>query len=470
MLAQRSTLVVSNSDLGEAIRTAVAESSGRRLAGCGYDDFRQQIPWHWPGVVILVAGNDSEWSPLLGVAREAVLRQSPLTLLIVYAEGLGRKAELDRCAPISAMCLPWPSAADEIANIVRAAPDSAGGAAHEELADRLLSLTPSLAPLAERLALAAAHDLTVLLTGETGTGKTYLARLLHEYSPRRNHPFLMVPCGAQAPNLFEACFFGHVKGAYTGAHQSQRGKFAAAGKGTILLDEIDALGLEQQASLLRVIETGEYEQVGGHVTYKSEARIIAASNWDLDAAVEAGRLRQDLYYRINVLSFNLPPLRDRPQDIAPLTRSFAAHFGGRFNKPLAAVTPEAMAILEAYHWPGNIRQLENTIQQAVLACGGSELTARDLPDPVRQHPHSVPPQPAASPLPPARVGGPLGSRAESPPTSSSLLQSRAEYERHLVRKALVECNFNRSSAARLLGVSRVTLHKKIKQYGLGDLS
>src|SRR4051812_38001187 len=153
----------------------------------------------------------------------------------------------------------------------------------------------------------------------------------------------MVPCGAQSANLFESCFFGHVKGAFTSAHQTQRGKFAAAGRGTILLDEIDTLGPEQQASLLRVIETGEYEQVGGTVTLRSEARIIAASNWNLEEAVTDGRFRQDLYYRINVLSFHLPPLRQRPEDVAPLARSFAAHFGTRFKKPLTGIAPDAMA-------------------------------------------------------------------------------------------------------------------------------
>src|SRR5207248_547186 len=185
-------------------------------------------------------------------------------------------------------------------------------------------------------------------------------------------------------NLFESCFFGHIKGAFTSAHQTQRGKFAAAGKGTILLDEIDTLGLEQQASLLRVIETGEYEQVGGHATLRSEARIIAASNWDLEESIADGRFRQDLYYRINVLSFHLPPLRERVQDVAPLARSFAAHFAARFSKPLAGIAPDALAALEAFPWPGNIRQLENSIQQAVLVCRSSELTARYLPDAVRQ--------------------------------------------------------------------------------------
>src|SRR5262249_46310109 len=157
-----------------------------------------------------------------------------------------------------------------------------------------------------------------------------------------------VPCGAQPPDLFESCFFGHVKGSFTGAISAQRGKFAAAGRGTILLDEVDTLGLEQQASLLRVIETGEYEPVGGHATLRSEARIIAASNWDLEAAVAEGRFRQDLYYRLNVLSVHLPPLRERPADVPLLARACAARFNARFDKGLTDVTPEAMAALRAF--------------------------------------------------------------------------------------------------------------------------
>src|SRR5207302_4870545 len=162
--------------------------------------------------------------------------------------------------------------------------------------------TPSLLPLAERIAIAARHDVTVLLTGETGTGKTYLARLMHDCSPRRAEPFLAVPCGAQPANLIESAFFGHVRGAFTGADRAKVGKFEVAGKGTILLDEIDTLGLEQQAGLLRVIETGEYEPVGGNETRQSEARIIVAINWDLEEAVQTGKFRQDLYYRLNVMS------------------------------------------------------------------------------------------------------------------------------------------------------------------------
>ncbi len=259
-------------------------------------------------------------------------------------------------------------------------------AALEELIKgRLLAQTPSLQPMAQPLALAAAHEVTVLLTGETGTGKTYLARLIHDCSARKAERFLAVPCGALAHSLVESELFGHVKGAFTGADKTRPGKFAAAAGGTILLDEIDTLGLEQQAKLLRVIETGEYEPVGGNETLTCRARIIAASNWNLEEAVAQGRFRQDLYYRLHVLAFFLPPLRERREDIAPLAQAMMATYGVKYGKALTGISPEAVAVLQAYSWPGNIRQLENVIQLAVLRGSGPELLRSHLPKPVLDH-------------------------------------------------------------------------------------
>jgi two-component system response regulator HydG len=289
----------------------------------------------------------------------------------------------------------------------------------------------------------------VLLTGETGTGKTYLAKLMHDCSPRKNNPFLAVPCGAQPANLVESAFFGHEKGAFTGADRKKIGKFEAAKDGTILLDEIDTLGLEQQAGLLRVIETGEYEPVGSNETKTCIARIIVASNWDLEEAAMSGRFRQDLYYRLNVMSFHLPPLRERTQDIEPLVRGMAARFTAKFRKELFDVSKDALAALRAFPWPGNIRQLENAVQQAVLVSSGPVLLRDHLPQPVRDH------------SPPS-----LNGNGHHKAADESLSDSIDAIERTFIQKALEKHGNSRARAAEALGISRVTLYKKMKKYGL----
>jgi DNA-binding NtrC family response regulator len=310
----------------------------------------------------------------------------------------------------------------------------------------LLHHTPSILRMDDFLKAAVTHDLPVLLTGETGSGKTYLARLIHDCSPRRDNPLLVVPCGALVPSLIGSELFGHAKGAFTGADRAMEGKFSAVGQGTILLDEIDTLGLAQQSNLLRILETGEYEPVGSTQTQICRARMVFASNLNLEEAVERGKFRMDLYYRINVLSFYLPPLRERVEDIMPLVEGAIERAREKFRKGPMGVHPEARAALEAYPWPGNIRQLENVVQNATLFCNGPEILLKHLPKQIQEYAFQH-----------------LETAEEE---ESSLGLHCEQHERALIQRTLLECDFNCTVAARTLKVSRTTLYKKIKKYGL----
>ncbi|HVK15942.1 MAG TPA: sigma 54-interacting transcriptional regulator, partial [Fimbriiglobus sp.] len=270
---------------------------------------------------------------------------------------------------------------------------------------------------------------------------------IHDCSARAAHRFTSVVCGALSGPPVGSELFGHVPGAYAGADVARVGRLAAAGQGTVLLDEVHALAADHQAALLRVIETGEYEPVGSHETQVSRARIIAATDRDLAAVVERGQFRRDLYYRLNVVTLHLPPLRARPQDIAPLARGLAARFGVRFGKKIASIDPDAIRALEQYPWPGNIRQLENVIQQAVLSSSESSLTVAHLPTMI-----------------PSRSDG----KTIENGYASSLAQNRESTERAVIVRALEKVGHSRTRASQLLGVSRVTLYKKMKKYGLLD--
>jgi DNA-binding NtrC family response regulator len=405
------------------------------------------------GAMIFLVADAADVDKVEAAVRDLRVQQLPPRLAVLEADGFALPRRLDAISAHLDGRFAWPAQLRELNAWVRKAVtpgEPFADPAHEGTGDRirrrLLALTPSLAPLVPQLEIAAAHDVTVLIEGETGTGKTHIAKLIHDCSARSAHRFLVVPCGALSGNLIASEFFGHVRGAFTGADAAKVGKFAAAGSGTILLDEIDTLGLDHQSNLLRVIETGEYEPVGSNETHICQARIIAATNWDLAEAVDKGTFRRDLYYRLHVVTLNLPPLRARPQDIGPLVRGMVARYAGRFNKRVTAVSPEAVAALEQFPWPGNIRQLENAVQQAVLTCPGEELTLAHLP--------------------PAVV-----SRADGTPTpvavsASSLAHTRETTERAVILRCLEKANGSRTRAAQALGVSRVTLYKKMVKYGL----
>jgi two-component system response regulator HydG len=328
-----------------------------------------------------------------------------------------------------------------------------------------------MATLMEQVKRVARQEVTVLLTGETGTGKTRLARLIHALSPRCNQPLLVVNCAALSPTLIESELFGHEKGSFTGADRARTGKFADAGLGTLVLDELDALPPELQAKLLRAVDERVFEPVGSNQQQPVRARLIAATNRVLEEEVAAKRFRQDLYYRLNVVAFYLPPLRDRPGLVPPLIDQLITEFADRNGQQIDGIRPEALDLLECYPWPGNIRELRNTIERAVVLCPGRIIQVDDLPDSVRAHkPTTAPGQPTTS-SPPGReavspaVATPLASVvAEKQEATLAEAKEAAEAER--IWEALRKHNNNKLRAAEELGISRMTLYKKMHRYGM----
>jgi DNA-binding NtrC family response regulator len=457
MMGRRLTLVADDQRLGQALQGWLKETTGLLPFVCRGEAVFDQLAPPCEGPLLVACTLPGGPEQLLRTVQSLRLQRFCPPILVREGDEAAYTDALRLVEPHLAGQFRWPAEADSLAQLLQSqcpSPSSRsgrGGPTNEEsitevIRRRLLACTPSLLPMVECLVLAALHDVTVLMTGETGTGKTFLARLMHDCSSRRSEPFLTVPCGAQPVTLIESVFFGHVKGAFTGADRNKEGKFAAAGRGTLLLDEIDTLPLEAQAGLLRVIETGEYEPVGSNQTLRCQARLIVASNWDLEEATRQGRFRTDLYYRLNVMSFHLPPLRERVEDIEPLVRAMAARCNRRFRKDLFDIHPEALAALESFDWPGNIRQLENIVQQAVLMSKGPELRLEDLPALVREGRK-------------AAVNG-------HPAAKETLEDSRRNAEKAVILRALQAHNFNRTQTARALGISRVTLFKKMKTYGL----
>lgn len=311
----------------------------------------------------------------------------------------------------------------------------------------LVTFTPSMFEIIDELKVAASHDVTILLVGETGSGKSYLARLIHEMSSFHAERFLTVACGALPPDLIESEMFGYVRGAFTGADRDKEGKFKAAGNGTLLLDEIDVLSMEQQAKLLRVIETGEYEPVGSNDTATSQARLVAASNYDLETLVEAGKFRRDLFYRLNVISFRVPPLRERPADIEFLARNFALAHARKHGVQIREIEASYIDALRRYAWPGNVRELENVVRRAVLYCQRGSLSVADLPSPLR---------PSDSPQP-----------AKPDEGRKRTLESQVgAVERQIIEDTLRRNGDRRQTTAAELGISRVTLYNKMKKFGM----
>jgi DNA-binding NtrC family response regulator len=285
-------------------------------------------------------------------------------------------------------------------------------------------------------------DATVLITGESGTGKEVVARALHERSPRRAGPFVAVNCGALPPDLLESEMFGHVRGAFTGAVRDRTGRFDLASGGTLFLDEVGDLPLQLQVKLLRVLQNGTFERVGESTSRTSRARVVAATNVDLQSAIASGRFREDLYYRLRVVPIEIPPLRERREDIEPLARALLARVAARQGRSLR-LSPDAMRVLLRRAWPGNARELENALEYAVAVCRGQTVMPEDLPEPDDTRRAAAPPPPA-----------PAAHRPDRADESEAL---RAVLDAH---------HWRRADAAHQLGISRSTLWRKMREAGL----
>jgi two-component system response regulator HydG len=313
----------------------------------------------------------------------------------------------------------------------------------------VIGTSPQMHSVIDRLKRIAPTDASVLIQGETGTGKELVAQAIHQNSPRKNKPFVALNCAALSENILESELFGHVKGAFTDASTDRVGKFAYAHGGTMFLDEVGDMPMATQIKLLRVLENGEITRVGSNESTKVNVRVLSATNRNLEDAIAAGRFRSDLYHRLKVVTIGLPPLRDRAQDIPLLIEHFIRQFGKRHHKTIKSMSPAARMKLLAFDWPGNVRQLRNVVESMVVVDYDGVLDADDLPSELADEGAQMP---AAG-----GTGGTLASFVGKP---------LEDVERVFITETLAFTGGNREQAAQLLGIGERTLYRKIKEYGL----
>ena len=378
---------------------------------------------------------------------EVINTRSPTTEVIFLAASDDIRTAMTALRAVSCQYVKQPASDEELRSVIQLAVESRPSRPETKLLkpprfEKMVGQSRSMQVAYRQIRQAAATDIPVLLLGETGTGKDLAAQAVHNQSERSTGPFVVVNLGALPVELVASELFGHEKGAFTGAREMRQGKFEQGRGGTILLDEIGTLDEKGQVALLRLIETKKFHRLGARRERKADVRIVAASNEDLQDAVRRGRFREDLFYRLDVFRIDLPPLRERQGDIPLLVDEFLRRYNNQFDKHVAGIAPDCLALIENYDWPGNVRELKNVVQRAVLVCEGEVLHTRYLP------PRFRPERPVRGKVT-FEVGTPLD-----------------EVEREMIVRALDETGNNRKRAAQLLGISRRALYNKLHKHDI----
>jgi two-component system nitrogen regulation response regulator GlnG len=333
----------------------------------------------------------------------------------------------------------------------------------DDRADAIVGRCPAMQEVYKAIGRVAGQDVAVLITGESGTGKELVARALYQHSRRSAGPFLAINCAAIPEQLLESELFGHEKGAFTGADRQRIGKFEQVSGGTIFLDEVGDMAPLTQSKVLRLLQEQQFERLGGNETVRTDVRVLAATNQDLEALVARGRFRQDLYYRLSVFAIHLPPLRERGEDLPLLVQHYLRRFGRELGKDVQRADPEALALLQRYPWPGNVRELQSVLKQALLQATGPVLVPDFLPPSVRQNHHA--PAAEAPRQPPDNLGPFIDERLGAG-TEDLYAEALRRMERVLLTKVLQHTGGNQLQAAKILGITRGSLRTKLRDLGL----
>jgi DNA-binding NtrC family response regulator len=436
---------------------ATRESTRLLLEDQGYDvltaeDGGQALQRLTDGVAVIITDlkmRGIDGMQLLHAARE----QAPQTPVIIITGHGSEEAAVAALKSGAFHYLKKPIHPEELLHLVRQALERHRMAVeiavlHQQInqlagANGIIGQSPPMRKLFETIRMVADTRSTVLIEGESGTGKELVARALHANSARRNHAFVAINCAAIPEALIESELFGHVRGAFTGAAERRVGTFLAADHGTLLIDEIGEMHLDLQSKLLRAIETRRVSPLGSNEEVELDVRLIASTHRDLQELIVQKKFREDLYYRLNVVNIRLPPLRERREDIPLLARAFIEQIAADNDRPVRDITPEALARLQSYEWPGNVRQLRNVLESVIVMSTRDVIEVVDFPEPIREAPSAPPLQSLIA------MGMPM-----------------AEIEKEVIRQTLLRTGGNRSEASKILGISTRTLQRRIKQHNL----